>query len=195
LYAVVLILLVLGVILGASAATILDTEERAELAAYLQVFLRGLVDGQLRTEPAEALNAAYRQSLQTLGAIWFLGLTGIGAPVVGAIVFMRGLVVGFTVGFLVKEMGMVGLFLAALGVLPQNLLALPAITGSAVAALAYSLRLLRRRTESRPRPLLEEILAYTFVVLLMAGLLLGAGLIEAYLSPALMRLVASHAYP
>lgn len=191
--AVVLTLLVLGVILGSSAATVLDAEERAELAAHLQVFLRGLVDGRLRTEPAEALSATYRQNLQTLGFIWLLGLTGIGAPVVGAVVFLRGLVLGFTVGFLVEEMGTMGLLLAALGVLPQNLLALPAIAGSAVAALAYSLRLLRRRTESRPRPLLEEILAYTFAVLLMAGLLLGAGLIEAYLSPGLMRLVAGHA--
>lgn len=193
LYLVVLILLVLGLAVGALTVNVLDQSERLELAGYLEVFLRGLVDGQLRTDPPLALRAACLQNLKTVGSLWILGLTVIGVPAIAAVVFLRGLVVGFTVGFLVKEMGAAGFFLAALAVLPQNLLALPALVITAVSALSFSLLLLRRRWDRSCRPLAEEFMGYSFLVLLMGGLMVGAGFLEAYISPVFMRLIAGFA--
>lgn len=192
LYLVVLILLVVGISIGAAAVKIVDHGERVELARYLEVFLRGLVDGQLRADPPLALRAACRQNLKTIGVLWALGLIGIGVPVIGGVILLRGMVIGFTVGFLVEEMGGAGFLLAALAVLPQNLLALPALVVTAVSSLSFSLLLLRRRWERSPRPLPEELMAYSFIVLVMAGVMVAAALLEAYVAPVFLRLIAAY---
>lgn len=195
LYLAMVVLLVLGVALGAAAVNVLDRVERVELARYLEVFLRGLVDGQLRTDPALALRAACLQNLKTIGFLWALGLIGIGVPVIAAVVLLRGMVIGFTVGFLVEEMGVAGFFMAALAVLPQNLLVLPALVVTAVSSLSFSLLLLRRRWERAPRPLVEELMGYSFAILLMGGVMLAAAFLEAYVAPVFMRLIAAYTLP
>jgi len=193
LYLVVLGLLVGGVCLGATAVKVLDREEKADLVRYLATFLRGLSDGKLRSEPSVALRAACLQNLKTVGFLWGLGLTVVGIPAVAAVVFLRGLAVGFTVAFLVDEMGQAGLLLAAGAVLPQNLLALPALVLIAVSSLSFSLLLVRRHWDPDPRPLAEEVLGYGFVALLACLLMVGAGLLEACVAPVFMRLIAGYA--
>lgn len=66
--------------------------------------------------------------LKTAALLFVLGLTVIGAPLVLGIVFLRGFVLGFTVGFLIQETSLNGLILAAAAVLPpHNVVAVPAI--------------------------------------------------------------------
>ena len=48
------------------------------------------------------------------------GLTVIGAPVVLGIVFLRGFVLGFTIGFIIDELYVRGLILSLSSVLPTT---------------------------------------------------------------------------
>ena len=61
----------------------------------------------------------------------FIGLMGswdisiIGLPIILNLLFMKGMVVGFTVGFLVNQMGWNGFILSFVSVLPQNFIIIP----------------------------------------------------------------------
>ncbi|MGI6093726.1 MAG: stage II sporulation protein M, partial [Negativicutes bacterium] len=126
---------------------------------------------------------------KTIIFMWLLGFTIVGLPFVLFILFTRGFVIGFTVGFLVNEYIAKGLLFALVSILPHNFFAVPALLATGVSATTFSLMLLKRRKHSRSN-LLYESLGYTAVCLAMLALIIIAGLIEVYVSPVFMKLVA-----
>jgi len=117
-------------------------------------------------------------------------VTVIGVPLTVVVLFVRGFVIGFSVGFLFSEMGAKGVALSFLAILPQNIIAVPVILAVGVSSLAFSVLMVRQRVGRFHVNLAEELLAYTFTCLVLSALLVGASLIEAYVTPVLMGLVA-----
>jgi len=186
-YFFVTLVLLLGTAGGALAARIITADQKAELLKLLQTFFHSLTGTGL--SGADLLPGILLAYLKTIGAIWLLGFTIIGIPFILLIVFIRGFVIGFTVGFLVEEYVSKGLAFALASVFPHNLLAVPGITLAGVAAIRFSLLLLRRSNGSSAN-LLVEATGYTILCFFAAFLLLLAGLIEAFLSPVFMKLAA-----
>jgi stage II sporulation protein M len=189
-YFFVSLLFVLGVIFGAVAVNALSPGQKVELLDYLQVFLRGLSRQLGEIQGPVILKESVANNLKTAGLLWLLGATVVGVPLTLLIIFVRGFVAGFSVGFLVGEMGGKGLGLALLAIFPQNIIAVPAIVALSVSSLAFSVLIVRQRVGRFRVSLAEEFLAYTFTCLVLAACLVGASLIEAYLTPILMGLIA-----
>lgn len=74
--------------------------------------------------------------------LFVLGLSVIGLPAVWILLFLKGMVVGFSVGFIVNQLEMKGLFLAALSIAPQNLLVIPIYIVAGSLSMIFSLTLL-----------------------------------------------------
>ena len=64
-------------------------------------------------------------NIKYMGVIWILGISIIGLPVMLILLFLKGMVIGFTVGFLVNQMGWSGFLLSFVSVLPQNIFIIP----------------------------------------------------------------------
>jgi stage II sporulation protein M len=120
---------------------------------------------------------AISKNLVNLGKIFLLGLTVIGFPLILVIIFTRGFVLGFTVFFLIKEKALWGALIALLAVFPPNFLSLPAYILAA---------LLRTKTT----PIANYALSYLLLMITLAVLMLGAALIEGYLSPLFIQLLS-----
>lgn len=189
----VVVLLVVGVVTGALAIRTMDHGEKDDLVGYLDVFLRGLARDPAAANAGEVWRLAALNHGRTALALWFLGLTIIGSPLIAVIVFVRGFILGFTVGFFVQELGYRGVMLATAAVLPSNLLAVPAFILLAVMALTFSTGLIRARP-SRSMELARRVLAYSLLCLALTAGLLLAGVVEAYVSPVFIRL-ASRLWP
>jgi len=189
-YFFVSLLFVMGVVFGAVAVNALAPRQKVELLDYLKVFLRGLSQQLGDIDGGVVLKQSVTANLKTAGLVWLLGATVIGAPLTVVIVFVRGFVVGFSVGFLVGEMGGKGLSLALLAIFPQSVVAVPAILALSVSSLAFSVLIVRQRVGRFKVNLAEEFLAYTFTCLVLAAALVGASLIEAYVTPVFMGLIA-----
>ena len=58
---------------------------------------------------------------------------------------MKGMVVGFTVGFLVNQMGWSGFLLSFVSVLPQNFIIIPVFIITTTLAVNISLKMVRRQ--------------------------------------------------
>lgn len=187
-----LALLATGVVFGASAVRLLSPAQLAELSRELGTML----DAVAGPNPQSVLRVAMAGHLKTAGLLWLSGATVLGAPGVLAVIFVRGFVAGFTVGFLVHELGWLGLLMAVGGVLPPTLLAVPATLVLSASALAFTLLVVRTRgpwgrRSVRQVRLAEEFLAYCFVALAATVTLLGAALLEAYVSPTVLRWLAA----
>lgn len=178
---------VLGSLLGVLATGSLDPMEKGELLSYVEVFLRSLDNPGV--DSATVLKAALLQNARTGLLVWALGLTIIGVPIACALVFVRGFALSFSAGFLVSEWGR-GPLLVLSGMVPHNLLAVPALILMVSYAVSFSLALVRDRTYMSSGQLWNRVFAYTaswfriFLVFLLSGVL------EAYLSPFLMRLAS-----
>lgn len=189
-YFFVTLLFVLGVVFGAVAVNALTPQQKVELLDYLKVFLRGLTQKLGDIDSGVVLRQSVLNNLKTAGLVWILGATVIGAPVTVVILFVRGFVVGFSVGFLVAEMGGKGLSLTLLAIFPQSIVAVPVIIALGVSSLAFSVLVVRQRVGKFKVNLAEEFLAYTFTCLVLCAVLMGASLIEAYVTPVFMGLIA-----
>lgn len=189
LYFFVVLLFVLGVIAGSLTIRALGPDQKQELIDHLQVFLRGLGQSQETVDPQQVMQRADSVHLKTAVLVWVLGVTIVGLPGVLAVIFVKGFVIGFSVGFLVEQMGLSGLVFSLFSIWPQNLLAVPAFLVIAASAVSLSWMLFTNRLARRRTAWVQELTSYTLLCLGMTACLMVAGLIEGYVTPVLMRLV------
>ncbi len=178
---------ILGLIAGALTLRTLSPAQLDELRQYLNSFLNS-VGALAQNGQFPALKAwveILKGQLYSLGILWLLGLTVVGAPLVILLVGARGFILGFTVGFLVQEKAGQGLLLALVAVLPQNLFYVPGLLGAGALALYFTISLFK---SSRETPVFTRILLYTLIFVALTLLVLAGTWVEAYLVPGIMRL-------
>ncbi|RKD25631.1 stage II sporulation protein M [Ammoniphilus oxalaticus] len=186
LYLFIIVLFTMGVSFGAILVNSLATNQKQDLMGYLTQFFSELHSG-LKVNPTAAFQQSLGDHLKYIGLIWMLGLSIIGLPIILIMVFLKGLVVGFTVGFLAHQWHWSGLMMAGLSVLPQNLLVIPVIIIMGTAGVSFSLRLIRSRFMRRGEHIYPFFLRYTLLVVLLGFILSVASLFETFVSPLLMK--------
>lgn len=190
LYVFTTVLFIMGVVFGSIIVGALTVEQRQDLLGYLNHFFNGLQQDTIADSRAALVHAAGHH-LKYIGVMWLLGLSIVGAPLILILIFLKGLVIGFTVGFFVRELSWNGLGFALLAVFPQNLLIVPALIIVAVSSIGFSLLLLRNRFIQRRGTIYPQFISYSFLVVVMACVLVAASFFEAFISPELMRSVVT----
>ncbi|MFD1395110.1 stage II sporulation protein M [Kroppenstedtia eburnea] len=191
LYLFVGVLFMMGVIFGAVIVNTLSPVQKENLLGYLGHFFQGL-DQQAIADPKLAFQHSLGGHFKTLGLMWILGISVIGIPFVFVLMFLKGLVIGFTVGFLVNQLSWEGLWFSLSAVVPQNLLVVPALMVVAVSGTAFSVLLAKNRLIQRRGTIYPQFLSYSILVTVMACILVVASLFEAYVSPVLMRMAVPY---
>ena len=190
-FALVALLFGMGVIFGALTINNLEAAERQNLLAYLRVFLRD-ANGAVPVDGSVLARDAIWTNLKTLGFLFILGITAIGTPFILLIVFTRGFVLGFTVGFLVKQLFVKGFLFAMLAVVPHNLFLVPALLVASVANLDFGVILIQSRLSRQSPVIAQEFLRCLGITGLIMLVRIIAGLIEGYVSPVLMTVMARY---
>lgn len=189
LYVFLVVLFAAGAAFGALATGALDEHQRLELVHYLESFL-AVVDGvDEAPPPTQVFQAALGSYMRTVGLIFLLGATVIGAVAVPVLVFLRGFILGFTTGFLLSHFSWTGLLITIFAVLPQSVLAIPAVLILAAAALTFALAVLRRYRHNGPS-LWSTGGEFALFALLALSTVAVASLIEGYAAPGLLRIIA-----
>ena len=190
-YFFLVVLFAVGVAFGALAVGALDATQRLELTHYLDFFLSSLDDPEERIPSVEVARHALSNNWRTAALIFLLGLTVIGVPLVPAVVFLRGFIAGFSVGFLVATRGVDGLLISVFAILPQNVLIIPALLVLSAAALTFSAHLVRPNRQAIP--IWTTAVSYLLTGAATFALLGIASLVEGYVSPLFLRLLAGRA--
>ncbi|MBM7555258.1 stage II sporulation protein M [Halanaerobacter jeridensis] len=187
----ILISLVVGIITGSIAVKVLSYQQKEELVNYLGDF-SGEVE-KLIVNRQVVFKELVLSNLKFVFVLWLLGLSLVGIVFIPLIIFFRGFILGFTVGFLVDEMFFKGFLLAAIAIFPQNLFMLPSLLLGALFCLVFAFKLSIRivgQNDHAPN-FSTVIINYSLLMCMSAGLLVMAAVIETYLTPLLISLFSN----
>jgi stage II sporulation protein M len=181
----------MGVIFGAVIVNSLSFAQKEDLFYYLNQFFSQIENGKL-AEESDLFRQSFFHNVKFIGLMWLLGISIIGLPIILVLLFMKGMVVGFTVGFLVNQMGLKGFFLAFVSILPQNFIIIPVFIVTASVTVMFSLKMIQRQfLKKYGQPFLPLFKNYVGTLALSVICIGAAATVEAYLSPMFMKSVMS----
>ncbi|CAM3873698.1 stage II sporulation protein M [Mesobacillus zeae] len=188
-YLFVIVLFLMGVIFGAVIVNSLSFTQKEDLFFYLSEFFGQASAGKV-AETRDLFVQSFLHNSKFIGLIWLLGISIIGLPVILILLFMKGMVVGFTVGFLVNQMGWQGFLLSFVSILPQNLVIIPIFIVTAALSVIFSLKMIRNQFMKKlNQPVLPLFMRYMGAFLAAIVFIAAAAGIEAVLAPALLKSV------
>lgn len=187
LYMFIIVLFLMGVISGAIIVNSLSFTQKEDLLYYLSRFFGQVAEGNI-TNSYQMFIGSVTHNIQYIGLIWILGVSIIGLPLILILLFLKGMVVGFTVGFLVNSMGWEGFRIALVSVLPQNIVLVPLTIFITTLSLALSFKIIKRVFFKQIRqPIKPILIGYVGALIICVVFIAGAGAVEAYFSPMLMK--------
>ncbi|MFM1652805.1 stage II sporulation protein M [Brevibacillus sp. B_LB10_24] len=185
-YVFTAVLFAMGIIFGSIVAGSLAQPQKQELFSFIQYFFL-----DLQEHGVPQANAQFQHSfgyyLKMVGIMWAFGLSVIGLPIILLLLFLKGMMVGFTVGFIVNQLKWQGILFSLAAILPQNMLIVPALLIVGVSGTAFSLRLMRSRFLFKKGEVLPYFATYTATTAGMLAILTIAALFEAFVTPHLMQ--------
>src|SRR5699024_2793333 len=177
------VLFLMGVIFGSVFVNNLSLSKKEKLFYYLIYYFNQVSTGKVINK-TEIFKSSFWQNIQLLGLIWILGISMIGFPIVFILLFLKGIIIGFTVGFLLSEMGMNGIAIVFASIFPQNILFIPIYLFLAASSIGLSMKLIRKVLmrqgfSTKFRPIFSQyIVSYLFVIQIVCL----AAVVEAYVS-------------
>jgi len=175
---------------GAFTVNSLSATQTQELGDYFNYFLTGLTYWNINS--VIVAQDAIFNSLTFIFLTWALGLTVIGIPIILLIVAFKGFIMGFTVGFLIFQKGFTGMLIAIFAILPQNFFYVPILIICAVAAITFSLSLLRGTVGGRKLSFSHMFINYILLLVVFCFFTIIGGLIEGYGAPLIMQIIITY---
>jgi stage II sporulation protein M len=189
LYVFIGVLFAVGVVFGALAVHSLTLEQQQNLSGDLDRFIR-MMEAGMFPDKAETFWDRFFFYAKWIGLIGVLGMTVVGLPLVLALDFLKGSLVGFAIGTVVSEHGWKGLVFSLASVAPPNIIVVPAIVLASAASISFAMHVIRFRLLQSKGRLLPAFASLCSMLGLMLLAVTAAALVEAYISPALMRWAA-----
>ncbi|WP_461204374.1 stage II sporulation protein M [Clostridium sp. DL1XJH146] len=186
LYIITLICFCTGIVLGIYSVKYMGVYEKTDLCNYILDFFNKLKDSNISS------NGIFLQTIKNnliiIIIIWFLGLTIIGTPIILLLNLFKGFSFGFSIGFVLNQMGTKGIWLAVINIVPQNLIYLPCIVISSVLAMDFSIKLLNMNSyKSGKNCVVSSVTSYTFNFLIITLIMFIGFFFEAYIAPNIMK--------
>ena len=190
-YILTSLIFVLGVAVGAFAVRWLPPEVLKELEANFHLFAQIFESGE-SLEHHQVLGNALLQNFKHMLVIAFAGIFVVGFPVIFFMLGLRGFVLGFSAGFLIEQASFNGILLTLLGIVPHNLILIPAFLIVAVTGITFSFNRFKNRyiyknfisSDGQFKDYLHKILVFCMAVVLGC-------LMEAYVSYLFLRISIS----
>ena len=134
-YAIACLVFVIGTVSGAITVKAVTFHQKQDLIGYINTYFETMMVGKLE---AATWQSVVWMNFQTVVLMWLCGLIVFGVPVIIGLIFARGFVIGFSVGFLVDELGLKGFLFALASIIPHNLIVVPALVGLGALGISFS---------------------------------------------------------
>lgn len=181
-YVFMIILFLTGVIFGAVIVNSMNFNQKQDIFFYLERYISQIIAGEQIGNQAILINS-FLYHMKYLLLLFLLGLTVIGLPLVWILIFIKGLVVGFSVGFIVNQFGVKGLLLASLSIAPQNLLIIPIYIIAGSLSMIFSLILIGILFNQKvSQPIIQFFRKYVVMFSLLLLFSFFAALLEAFIA-------------
>lgn len=165
LYIIAILFICVGVILGIYTVKNLTSLENETIINYLNVILKGIINE--RPSYSSMFVEALKNNTIFLIGYWILGFTVVGSLIVLLLNVIKGFIIGFTFSFVVANISGKGIFLAMLGIVPQNLIYICCMIMASVMALRYSLDILKFKKNTLKTNVINYSLNYIAIFILI----------------------------
>ncbi|TDT61923.1 stage II sporulation protein M [Fonticella tunisiensis] len=190
-YFMAVLFFTIGIAAGAFTVKALDNGQKQDLVIYLNRFFQILGNEQIKS--TTILVQSLKNNFQTIFFIWLLSITIIGVPVTLFITSFRGFIVGFTISFLIQGLGWKGLLFTLVAVLPQNIIFIPCLIIISALSISFSVHSIKRKVRKGfINNVKGNMLSYTLSVGAILLIMLLGSLVEAYLSPILIKSLSAY---
>lgn len=179
LLALVAILFSMGIIFGLLAAGVLDMDQKEQLVNFIQQSFHTKINFQNHAYTRQTIVA----NIQTVFFLFFMGISVIGVPLALLLIFTRGFILGFSIGFLFQNMGFKGFILTLTGVLPHNLLIIPALFLMVIAVIDCAAALTKIRFTRKQVSIGPELVKCATITCIVLAIMICAGLVQGYVTP------------
>ncbi|PRR78812.1 Stage II sporulation protein M [Clostridium liquoris] len=188
LYIISLLCIFTGIVLGIYKVKYLGDTYRNDLLSYINSFMDYMKNKNVNYNTV--LMTTIKNNIPFIAIIWFLGMTMIGIPIILIIDLIKGYTLGFTISIMINSIGTKGLWIAMLGVIPQNIVYIPCLLLSSVLAMEFSLNFLRERMGKRfSNGIWMRILSYSLSFLFIVVIMSLGFILEAYGTPNVLKIV------
>lgn len=188
LYVVSIFCLCTGVVLGIYSVKYMGSIDKNDLTSYINGFTSSFKDNGIQYQAI--FFQTLKNNLPIIAAMWFLGLTMVGLPVIIILDLIKGFTLGFTISFMINSIGLNGIWVSLVGIIPQNIIYIPCILFTSVVAMQFSLELLKDRgTKKWSSNIGMRISGYSITFIIASLFMILGFFIEAYITPNLIKLL------
>ncbi|MDP5273641.1 stage II sporulation protein M [Chengkuizengella axinellae] len=186
LYIFVSVLFIMGIIFGALMVNALSLEQKQDMSNYLDSFFKTM-DEETDLSSRQLLQETFGLHLKWMLLIWVLGLSVIGLPFILILDFLKGVLIGFTTGYIVGELSWDGILFTLVSIAPQNLIIIPVIIIASVSGVSFSIYLIKNRLLQKRGNISKPFMTFSFLILSLIGVLFVISMYETYLTPVIMK--------
>lgn len=185
-YFTISIFFLVGIIIGSILINRLTSEQNYRIInRYSWMF-----DYEPKKNQMDIFKSILFSNIKFTFIIWLIGLTSLGTLVIPLMISFRGGVIGFTVGFLIKEFGIQGFTFSLSGLLPHYLIILPGILAIGAIGLSNSINSNnRRRGKSLNGIYQKTLIDYSILFLLFFLIVVIGCFVEAFITPYFLNFV------
>lgn len=182
-YFILAILFLIGVIIGALIVIKFNFYEGSKIIDYFTWIFKYILKGE--PEGKNIFYLSLLSNIRTVFIIWILGLFTIGVIGIPLISIWKGIRVGFTVGFLVRNFGFSGFIFTLVGLLLYYLVMIPGILAITAVGLSNSIKKIKYRNRGITN---DDFSNYSILMLLFFIVIIISSIIEGIITPFFLNL-------
>lgn len=183
------IIFVLGIIAGTLCVKTLTDNQKTDLINYLSDFFKVLGDNQDLNKTQMFLQLLI-DNAKIFALVFILGLFSIGIFLTPSLLLFKGFILGFTIGFILDELYLMGFLFSLFVIFPQNILYIIGLIYSALISTMMSRQIYiskkRYKISVRPKKNLQQTIYYFSSLLIGFAITAFGCAIEAYIIPVFM---------
>lgn len=185
-YLLVTFIFLIGVSIGVILINHITKENYTQIQEYINGFIK-TVKEDYHIDTGELLKNSLMDNLKLTVAMWFIGSTVIGVPIVLGIVLYRGFCIGYTISSAIMVLGtQKGVLFSLTTMLLQNILFIPMLLVLAVSGIRLYKSIMK---DKRKENIKLEIIRHTGYSLMAFIVLILVSLIEVYISSNLFTMI------
>lgn len=182
-------LLFMAVLFGSFFATKLSTNDLEEIKSSLDTFFS--MTKQNKLNPLPAFFQSFGANMMFTIAIWILGISVIGAPLMIVLFFMKAFTLGFTIASMIKIYHLKGLLYSLIYIFPHQVINLLVFIFFIMFSMSLSITLFQALLKKKTVDFSKVMNRYVFILVITIGILIITSLLEIYLMPFLFRMVVA----
>ena len=182
-------LLFMAVLFGSFFAAKLDTKDIDTIQSSLDTFFT--MTRQNKLNSFQAFFQSFGANIIFTGAIFLLGISVIGAPLIIVLFFMKAFTLGFTIASMIKIYHLKGLLYSFIYIFPHQVMNLLVFIFFIMFSMSLSITLLQAILKKKTVDFSKVLNRYIFILVITIFILIITSLLEIYLMPFLFRMVLS----